>query len=167
MDAYQIFIISGLIIVILLRVVFPVIFHNKHARISRYFRQDPNIRFQLVKELSQNVSAIPDDLSSLEMVAILTLIYLKETVSASQAVAQRFSTREGLARFNDEFFDQLDSTARAFSAKRWNQEAIDLFRLGQAIAQSNSNSHWTREFAGSVQRLRYQQVQSGLPTKMR
>ena len=167
MDEYQIFLISGLVIVILLRFVFPVIFQNKHARISRYFRQNPNIRFQLVKELSQNASEIPGDLSPIEMVAVLTLINLKETISDSHAVAQRFSTIGWEGKFNDEFFDRLDSTARAFSAKRWNREAIDLFRLGQMIAQSSTNSHWAREFAGSVERLQYRQVQSGLPTKMR
>ena len=167
MNEYQIFLISGLVIVVLLSFVLPALFQNRHARISRYFRQNPAVRFQLVKGLSQNASAIPGDLSALEMVAVLTLVCLKETVSASHAAAQRFSTTGWEGKFNDEFFDRLDSTARAFSAKRWHRDAIDLLRLGQRLAQSNANPHWERKFTESVERLQYQQVQSGLPHRQR
>jgi hypothetical protein len=166
-DPFQIFLLSGLILVVLLRWVFPIAFQNKHARISRYFRQNPNIRFQLAMDLSKNTSSIPDDLSPIEMVAVLTLIYLNATVSDSHAAAQRFAASGRKNKFNDEFFDRLDFTARAFSAKRWNREGIDLFRLGQMIAQSNNNLHWARELAASVQRLQYRQIQGGLPTKMK
>lgn len=167
MNEYQIFLISGLVIVILLSFVLPALFQNRHARISRYFRQNPAVRFQIVKGLNQNASAIPGDLSPLEMVAVLTLICLKETVSESHAAAQRFSTMGWEYKFNDEFFDRLDATARAFLAKRWHRDAIDLFRLGQRLAQSNANSHWEQKFAESIERLQYQQVQSGLPYRQR
>jgi hypothetical protein len=166
-DPLQIFLIGGILLVVLLRWVLPLIFQNKHARIARYFRQNQNIRFQLVLDLSKNASVPLQDLSPTEMVAVLTLIYLNTTVSDSHATAQRFAAHGWANKFSDEFFDRLYSTARAFSAKRWNEESIDLFRLGQLIAQSNNNSHWSREFAASVQRLQYRQVQGGLPTKMK
>jgi hypothetical protein len=166
-DPFQIFLVSGLVLVFLLRWVFPIVFQNKHARISRYFRHNPNIRFQLVRDLSQNAVSIPKDLSPIEMVAVLTLIYLRTTVSESHVTAQRFAAQAWEGKFNGEFFDRLDSTARAFSVKRWNQEGMDLFRLGQMIAQSNNDSHWAREFAESIERLQYRQVQGGLPTKMK
>ncbi len=166
-DVNQLIFIGGLVVILLFAFVFPIVFQNKYARVSRYFRQNTNIRFQLVRSLSQNISAIPNDLSQIEMVAILTFICVQETVSDSYSVAQKFSTIGWQGKYNDEFFDRLGSTARAFSAKRWNRESIDLFRLGQMIAQLNNNSHWAREFAESVQRLQYRQVQSGLPTKLK
>ncbi len=166
-DINQVFLISGLFFIFLFIVVLPKIFQSKRARISRHFRQNKDIRIQLVKKLSEGASALPNDLSQSEMVALLTFIYVKETVSDSFAAFQKFTTIGWEGKFNDDFYNRLDSTARAFSAKRWNRESIDLFRLGQMIAQSNNNSNWSREFKNSIERLQYQQVQSGLPTRMK
>lgn len=101
------------------------------------------------------------------MVAVLTLTLLDKTVSEAYAIAQRFVTNGWQSKFNDEFFDRLDSTARDFSARAWNRVSIDLLRLGQLIAESSGNSHWVREFSASIQRLQYRQVQNGLPNKMK
>ena len=167
MDTYQIFLITGLGIILVFGVVFPFLFQKKHEYMFRYFRQKTNVRLQLVKDVSKEVSAIPNDLSAIEMVAVLTLILLDKTVSEAYAVAQRFEKNGWQGKFNDEFFDRLDSTARAFSARAWNRVSIDLFRLGLLIAESNGNSHWVREFSASIQRLQYRQVQSDLPNKMK
>ena len=167
MDTYQIFLITGLGIILVFGVLLPLFFQKKHEYMFRYFRQKTNVRLPLVKDLTKEVSAIPSDLSEIEMVAVLTLISLDKTVSETHAVAQRFATNGWQGKFDDEFFDRLDSTARAFSARGWNRAGIDLFRLGQQIAESNGNSHWVREFSATIQRLQYQQVQSGLPNKMK
>jgi hypothetical protein len=161
-----ILIVGGLLLVLLI-FVFPAIFQNRQARIARHFRRNKDIRFELIQSTSKNGSSLPVDLSVTEMVALLTVIAFRNTVSEGLASAQRFGVAGWNGKFNDEFFDKLNSTARAFASKRWNRDSIDLFRLGQMIAHANNNSHWSREFAESIQRLQYQQIQSGLPTKMK
>jgi hypothetical protein len=93
------------------------------------------------------------------------LIMVRETVSDGFAVAQGFSSMGWTNNFNDEFFDGLNSIARKFSAKQWNRDSSDLFRLGQMIAKAHDFPVWEREFTESINRLKYQRVQSGLPTR--
>src|SRR5690349_19372785 len=104
MDTYQIFLITGLGIILVFGLVFPFLFQKKHEYMFRYFRQKTNVRLQLVKDLSKEFSAIPNDLSAMEMVAVLTLTLLDKTVSEAYAIAQRFVTNGWQSKFNDEFF---------------------------------------------------------------
>lgn len=102
-DINQFIFISGLVVILLFVFVFPIVFQNKYARISRYFRQNTNIRFQLVRSLSRNISAIPNDLSQTEMVAILTFIFVRETVSDSYSAAQDSRRMDGKANITMSF----------------------------------------------------------------
>lgn len=164
-DLYQVLLISGVIVAILLTFVIPLIFQNRKSRISRFFRNKEDIRFQIVKGISKNPSSLPEDLSHAEMIAILMIISVGETVSHGFASAQRFSTMGWANRFNEEFLDRLNTTARAFASKQWYRDSLDLFRLGQMIANANNLPFWESRFAESINGLNYRRVESNLPTR--
>ncbi len=73
--------IIGCVFLVVLMFVVPMVFHNRQARVARYFRRNKDIRFELVRNVSKNPATLPNDLSQMEMVALLTVITFKDTVS--------------------------------------------------------------------------------------
>ena len=162
MDGNSYIFIAGSVLLFILWILFPLVFNNKRARINRYFRKQKDVRFPLVLDISKNPSSVPEDLSPREMVAILTLISVRYTVSDGIKAALRFSSMSWGDKYNGEFFDRVEVTARDFSSKRWEYIALSLYNLGKSLAQSQNDSHWEKSFSNSAEGLRYRLVQKDL-----
>ena len=161
---YSLVIYTSLVFLIILLRSIP---GSKRARITRYFRRNSDIRFQLIKNLDKQPDVVLGDFSSLEIVAALTIISSRKSVSETFSVAQRLSTMGWREKFNDEFFTQLDQTARSFSAKFWRQDSAKLFRLGYMIAKANQEYDWAEQFEESFKGVSDQRVRKDLPTRMK
>ena len=149
---YQILIF--LLILISIFIVYVLIKVNtKRARIRRFFRHSEDIRHEIVEETSHHAEKLPANLSPQEMVCILTLISAKSSVVQAYHAALRFS--EMGWEFSTGFYNQLESLARIFSARKWILESQELLRLGEMIAHKLGDVYWAEEYRSYINSITY------------
>ena len=167
LDANQVLFIIVVVLFLLYFGIAPVIFRNHKAGVSRYFRKHPDVRFDLIKSADESLLVDVHDLSNMEILAILSLILTRKSVSEAFSAAKKYASENEASRFDEVFFSELDSAARDFITKGWNRTSSDLYRLGHMIARDTSSRYWAEQFQESLRKITERQLEGNLPAKTR
>ena len=143
---------SGVYLII--RGILQMLFSDKRKdHLTRYFKRFQDVQLNQVKEVSNRRIKPPADFSSWEMVATFVHMLSRDIVTDTLQVAILFGEQEWKEKYNYEFYEKLDQTARTFSHQGRKKDARNIFRFGQLLAEHNNTKEWTERFAQRHDRL--------------
>jgi hypothetical protein len=148
-DFYQSFLLGAiglLAIATVMNWVAPILLGNSEQRLLRHFQRQPSVRLQLVKDIVNRTLNAPKEVVPLEMVAVFALLLAKRSRDEVVQRMLELSNEGWRAKFDDDFFQQLEWTIRDFRVKGLAQEYRTLIQFGETAAQQHQPRAWADKF---------------------
>ena len=119
---------------------------NREAKILHNFKNQLDVRLNLLLNIVDGKAPPPADLTPKELVVIFSLLLNRYSLDD---VIQRMMvySNEGFAKkFNDDFFFLLDQTSKSYRRLGLIENSDKLVTFGKTVAQAHGNLPWTGKF---------------------
>jgi hypothetical protein len=114
------------------------------------FADNPAVRLSLVHDIANERVPPAADSSPLEMAAVCSLLLATRPYPDGEAAMYRLSAGGWLAKFDPGFYKALEDAGRTYARQGRDALALDLLRLGKALAEMQGSPEWAEHFGTQV-----------------